>query len=353
MLKFIHIADVHLGAAPDAQMSWGEKRKQDIRNTFYRLLKQAGQQKIPLVLIAGDLFHGQPLKRELKELNERFADLSQTQIVFIAGNHDYVHPKSYYRGFPWADNVHFLWKNEMQEIYLPQLQTTVYGSSYWHQQESGDVYGNCRPSNRPGYHILLLHGGDAQHRPFSPDKLAKAGFDYIACGHIHRAGHIVENRVVMAGALEPVDQNDLGPHGYWLTELEGKSGRAYFYPIKNCQYVKTEVEVTQEMGMYQIEELVRRRLAEREDYEISHLCLTGYREPDVQIDTERFSEMERIVSIMDHTKPAYDFEKLKRRYSGGLIEKFIRCMEGHPDQELARKALYYGMDAIYMSGDEE
>ncbi|MEI3338832.1 MAG: metallophosphoesterase [Eubacterium sp.] len=58
MLRFVHIADVHLGVSPDAQMPWGEKRKEDIRKSFYKVLHIVREEKIPLLLIAGDLFHG-------------------------------------------------------------------------------------------------------------------------------------------------------------------------------------------------------------------------------------------------------------------------------------------------------
>ena len=33
-MKFIHIADVHLGVVPDAGKSWSEKRAADIWTTF-------------------------------------------------------------------------------------------------------------------------------------------------------------------------------------------------------------------------------------------------------------------------------------------------------------------------------
>lgn len=346
-MKLIHIADVHLGAAPDAQMSWGEQRREDIQNTFYEVLGRVGAEHIPLLLIAGDLFHRQPLKRELKELNARFAELSDTQIVLIAGNHDYMHPKSSYRGFEWSENVHFLWKNEIQSVYLEELQTTVYGSSYWDSQEPGDVYSSCKPGKNPGYHILLLHGGDAKHRPFSPEQLKRAGFDYVACGHIHKPGYIVKDRIVMAGALEPADCNDLGPHGYWEADMRGASVETGFISFARCRYEQREVVVEREFSMYEIRQRVGRVLLERPEGEISHIRLTGYRDPELHIDTENLKRMDRVISVTDETRPDYDLEKLKRQYQGQLIGNFIIQMEKYPDQELARKALYYGLDSIY------
>ena len=68
-MRFIHIADVHLGAVPDKDKSWSKERADEIESTFDRLLAVAEERKVDLLLIAGDLFHRQPLMRELKEVN--------------------------------------------------------------------------------------------------------------------------------------------------------------------------------------------------------------------------------------------------------------------------------------------
>ena len=64
-------------------------------------------------MIPGDLFHRQPLKRELKEVSSLFAEVAPAHVVLIAGNHDYLHPRSYYRNFPWPENVHMLMDEQL------------------------------------------------------------------------------------------------------------------------------------------------------------------------------------------------------------------------------------------------
>ena len=39
-MKFIHIADVHLGATPDASMPWAKQRAQEIWDGFDALLEK-------------------------------------------------------------------------------------------------------------------------------------------------------------------------------------------------------------------------------------------------------------------------------------------------------------------------
>ena len=100
-MKFIHIADVHLGAEPDIGSARRGMRSQEIWNSLERIITVCNEQRIELLLIAGDLFHRQPLKRELKELNALFLRLTMTKVVIIAGNHDYLKEDSYYHTFVW------------------------------------------------------------------------------------------------------------------------------------------------------------------------------------------------------------------------------------------------------------
>ena len=62
-MKFIHAADVHLGASPDAGSSYTENRGTELWESFERLLKVCEEERVDLLLLAGDLFHRQPLLR--------------------------------------------------------------------------------------------------------------------------------------------------------------------------------------------------------------------------------------------------------------------------------------------------
>ena len=58
-MRFIHMADVHLGCIPDGRSEWGAKRASELWETFRDALEDASRMKADLVLIAGDLFHNQ------------------------------------------------------------------------------------------------------------------------------------------------------------------------------------------------------------------------------------------------------------------------------------------------------
>ena len=86
----------------------GKRRYGPVLNEYSKSVKVS----MEMLLIAGDLFHRQPLRRELKELDYLFSKLTMTEVVIIAGNHDYLKRDSYYRTFQWPKNVHMILDRE-------------------------------------------------------------------------------------------------------------------------------------------------------------------------------------------------------------------------------------------------
>lgn len=345
-MRFIHIADVHLGAVPDPDAAWSQRRKQDIWDTFAEVIETAGSEQVDFLFIAGDLFHRQPLLRELKEVNYLFGRIPKTKVVLIAGNHDYVHPNSYYRTFQWEQNVYFLGQQEIEQIVFPEENIAVYGASYWQREIREPLYENLPELDETKLNILLAHGGDVNHIPFSPQKLIDAGLDYVACGHIHKPEVLWENRVVMAGALQPIEQNETGQHGYWQGEINKRECIVQFYPIRKCEYVHLAVAVHPQMTNGELQNKIAEVLSYAEPFQIYKLILSGRKSPDFEIDVAKLQEMDQIVSVVEGTTPDYDFDKLKETYDRQMVGRFIRSMERKPQDEVTKKALYYGVDAL-------
>ena len=248
-MRFIHIADVHLGAEPDAGTAYSGKRPQELWDTFGKVISICEQEKTDLLLIAGDLFHRQPLLRELKEANYLFESLTHTKVVFIAGNHDYIANGSYYRTFSWNENVYFLSDREMYYVLLEDLNTAVYGFSYDTREIREPRYDRIRAGKVAEHEILLAHGGDEKHIPIRRSALESSGFDYIALGHIHKPQEVIPQKAVYAGALEPVDRNDTGKHGFIRGEIRGHAVKVSFVPLAKREYRQMELEITPQMTM--------------------------------------------------------------------------------------------------------
>ena len=346
-MRFIHIADVHLGAMPDKGKSWSEKRGEEIRATFYRLLSEAGKQGIELILISGDLFHRPPLKRDLKELSYRLESIAPTQVVMMAGNHDFMGEHSNYRGFVWPENVHFFESETIDTIYLGQLNTWVYGLSYEHREISVPLYDYVRPYDEPGIHILLAHGGDEKHIPISYKGITQAGFDYVALGHIHKP-EVLSGHMTYAGALEPIDRLDVGEHGYVYGEISEKGTRIQFCPLSCREYRNLILESDTDMTEAEMEDWLLQQIAIEGREHIYNVTLTGYRDTDIIYQLDRLANLGNIVSIKDETLPWFDFERIYNENADNLIGLFIQKVSQMPmDEKRREQILSYGLLAMH------
>ncbi len=349
-MKILHIADVHLGAEPDQDKPWGQGRERLQWDAFARAIEVAEEQQVDLVLIAGDLFHRQPLKRELKEVNAILSQLSRAKVVIMAGNHDYLTRNSFYRTFSWSENVYFLKSEQMECLSFPKMSTYIYGFSYEHREIRESRYENI-PKQGSGYHILLAHGGDETHVPVRLAQLEALDFDYVAMGHIHKPMQLKENRIIMAGALQPLDCNEVGPHGYWLVDIQKREVNATFYAIRGCEYTEVEVEMSETTSNQQLVTLLQERINELQPYQLAKVELTGLYDPELPPDVERIKELERVAGVRVSCRPDYDFQKLKKDYEKRILGKYIKKIEAMPQDEVTRRALYLGVDALMGNSD--
>lgn len=345
-MRFFHLADIHLGAAPDSGFSWSGERKTEIWESLRSVIQKADREEIDLLLIAGDLFHRQPLMRELKEVNYLFSTLKKTKVVFIIGNHDYLKVDSYYLDFSWSENVTCLKSKECECVVFEDLDTEIYGLSYHSREIKEAKYDNLEPEKRAGFSILLAHGGDAKHIPIDRKKLLLSGFDYLALGHIHKPEIIEENRMAYAGALEPIDQNDTGVHGFIEGELKNGVLKTRFVPWAVREYVHMKLNTQECPTSLAFLEAVRMRIAGKGSRHIYRIELEGFRDPDIVYDVGACAELGNIVEVLDKSVPDYDFRKLARIHEGDIVGRYIASLYHKDMSETEEKALYYGIHAL-------
>ena len=297
-------------------------------------------------MVAGDLFHRQPLMRELKEVNYLFSQLSKTQVVLIVGNHDYLKKDSYYRTFQWAENVHALLDRAIDYVEFPEFQTAVYGHSYHTKEITEKTYRYAKAEQRQPYEILMLHGGDEKHVPIQKEELLSLGYDYIALGHIHKPNEVVPGKIIYSGALEPIDKNDTGAHGYVIGEITEQGCRTEFVPFASREYKHLTVTVSKKMSGFALKEEIKKVIEENGCQNIYKIQLKGFHDPDVVFDITGFDVYGNIVEFVDSTKPAYDFEKLKKQNAdnilGYLIDEWKKCDE----DSVEYRALCEGVQAL-------
>lgn len=346
-MKIIHIADTHLGAAPHQDNIWQIDREKELWKSFEQVVHRAEKERADLLLIAGDMFHRQPLLRELKELNYIFSYLTHTKVVFIAGNHDYIKNNSYYKTFEWVKHVYCLKSNECESIYFADLNTEVYGLSYDHYEIRGNLYDNIMIKDKSRINILLAHGGDEKHIPFSKTVLASKGFEYIALGHIHAPGILIPDKMAYSGSLEPIDMGDGGEHGFLLVEVDKHRTHLEFIKSAKREYKIMEIWSDSTFTNKKLQDVIKDKIDQmNQPNTFWKIILRGYRDEDIIYDIDTIYQIGLIVSVLDLTEPDYDFDKLSKEYSRNIIGKFIQNMKKDNMNLIEKKALYFGVKAM-------
>lgn len=347
VMKFFHISDVHLGVSPDPGFPWSDLRCREIWQSFEAFIQKVSEKQVDLLLIAGDLFHRQPLMREIKEINSLFALIPKTKIVLIAGEHDYLRPDSCYLKFQWSPNVFVMNTKECRGIYFPDLNTEVYGLSYYEKEISEPLYDGISPQNNGYFHILLAHGGDEKHIPIDRRKMAQSGFHYVAMGHCHKFQPVIDYHAYYSGALEPIEKTDLGPHGYIEGDVDeyGRM-RIRFIPWAKREYLILSVTSNERFTDQNLKDQVAEGIKKRGKQHFYRILIDGVRDPMVHFDLEGCKKFGNVVEIMDRTTPIYNFRKLLLQNGDNLIGRYIRHFQNGALTEAEKEALYEGIDAL-------
>ncbi|MCH7552251.1 exonuclease SbcCD subunit D, partial [Patescibacteria group bacterium] len=193
MVKFAHMADIHLGG-------WKQQPLQDLNlESFKMAIESCINEKVEFVLMAGDIFDSAfPPIDVLKETFAEFRKLKDANIpcFIIAGSHDYsVSGKTFLdvlekAGF--CKNVADVEEREEKLILNPTIYkgVAIYG---YPGKTSGLEVADLRRvvlNEAPGmFKIFMLHTtidkavGNLPIDSFETDKAPSA--DYYALGHLH------------------------------------------------------------------------------------------------------------------------------------------------------------------------
>ena len=351
-MRFVHIADVHLGAQPDRGRPYSARRGEELWEAFRRVIGEADRQQADFLFIAGDLFHRQPSRQEVSRVRDWLGELRRTQVVMAAGNHDYLAPGTAYQRTEWPDHVWLIDSAQVgrRKFLCGRTPVYVYGCSYVGRENLEPVYDSLEPGREPGIHILLAHGGDARHIPMDYGKIGRAGFHYVAMGHIHRP-HIFSSQMAYAGALEPIDRLDTGPHGYIEGEIDesaqpGEGTRLRFAEAASRSYIPVELACRPGVGTGELLRTLRGRIQELGRDNLYSVCLRGTFRPGMRPDAGLLLEEEAVCAVEDRSRADWDMEKLWRESRGQLLGEFLEGFRGRElslEEEAARE---YGVEAL-------
>ena len=368
-MRFIHIADLHLGSSPEAEFLWGKNRAEEIWDSFAAVIDACNEKEIDLLLIAGDLFDRPPVWADLDRAAKLFARLTATEVVMIAGASDYITEDSPWKTYPWQSWVHMLSDKHCMNVQLGNINTSVHGCSYYAPTEGKPYLEDARPDKESEYQILLGYTGDDNHMPADLSELSEKGFDYIALGYEHKASVMQSMHMAYAGSLEPLSVQETGKHGFILGEINEDSTTIRFVPFACREYINIKVRLSSDITEEELEKYESREstLQEQKDQanteaeleeklaaainqygsdNIFTISLEGRYQPKEPYDRARLLALGNVADVKDGTLPDYNLVALLDEHKDDMIGMYLEEFLKEPAGTREQKALYCGLEAL-------
>ena len=359
MISTVHIADLHLDS-PFSGCSSAERtqRRNELRNALGTVCVYCLEKKVQLLLISGDLFDGDFVRREtVKFAADCFASIPETRVFIAPGNHDPYNSVSPYRYCSFPDNVHIFDEESPKCVEIPELSVNVYGYAFTSAKMSSDPVAGLCPRDTSRINILVGHGDlDFPSSPYYNVKisdLSASGFNYAALGHVHKPSGLMKfgrTSCAYSGCLIGRDFGECGKHGMAVLEISGEETKLKYIPVSDATYEEITVDVT-DMTLSDIIEKVRRERSVMPEKSRIRVCLEG---ENPQIDviysgllTAFDSELEE---IKNNAGNGINLEDISAEFSlRGEFARKLRPYLESDDPMTVRKAtlaLKYGLDAL-------
>jgi exonuclease SbcD len=362
MLKILHTADIHLGAKFSGLGNKGASQREQLRTTFKNIIATAIDERVNIVLIAGDLFDAnQQPQRNIDLVIEQFNLLGSNNIAvcLIPGTHDSLDSSSIYRKVDFAgkcSNLKIFTDENMSYKEYPEFNLTVYGKPNLSNRSYTSPLKGLKPSTSSKFHIAMAHGSlyipekiAEDDHVFKLEEVKASGMNYLALGHWHRVYNCSEKPPAWYS----------GPPE-WIPD-QRERGAVLLIDLSDAGEVKVEPKIVGlrdydevEIDMSEIQDLVKLkvRISEGANQDLVRKAfIRGLRDAEIIVNPEELEtelgEKFFHLSIVDksHSKSGEvteDEERLIRNRFIKLMETQIENLEGE-ERDIAENALQYGM----------
>jgi len=375
-LKFLHCSDMHLDmpfTMLGKERNRGSIRRQDLKDTFKRIINIAKVENVDILLICGDLYEHDYIRRStIDYINDLFKDIPNIKVILIPGNHDPLAANSYYDYYEWNRNV-FVLSNKNKSFFFPDLATNIYGIGFENSYNQKPVIPEIS-IDAGCFNILMLHGtvdmnfGRTVLNPMTSHDLSLLGMDYIALGHFHKRIDKVGgfNNIFNPGSPEGMGFDETGIHGILLCSLlsddnNTKNLNVEFIQTGKRHYFNLDVNVTGIGTEETLIEAISKSISKAINYDIVledcllSITLKGFIQNSFSIDIcnieSYFNDKMFFIKIKDETLPDYNLDEIKLEPGlRGVFTRKLLTRISSTENEYTRKelttALYYGLQAI-------
>ncbi len=353
-MEFAHIADMHFDTAFSSlenKKGLGTLRRLEQREVFKKMIDEIKNRNIKYLFISGDLYEQKYIKQTTIEyINNLFKEIPDTKIFISPGNHDpYLH-NSFYAQYNWENNV-IIFKNKIEKYSFDNI--NIYGVGFSDFYESSLGIDEISDLDKSKINIAVVHGtvdgsDKAQliYNPMSSKKLKEVGFDYVACGHVHKRNYYEDNKIVYPGSMISFGFDELGEHGMIIGEINKEKNKIEFIKLDNRIFEEYNLDISEINSEEELIEKINSLIFEKEK-EIK-INLIGIRNFEINKNNIlKLIQNENIIKIKNYTKIKYDLEEISKENNlrGIFVRKAMEKINDENKEEIL-KAIEVGLEVL-------
>ncbi len=200
-MKFLHTSDVHIGAKFLSLGLSGQSQRNQLKQTFERVISEMKELGIDILIVSGDLFDSPyPSEVDKSFIANLFHSLEAMNkyILILPGNHDLYIDGSVWKDSSWIENSKlYIFTPSVNTIYIEDFNAFFYANAIDKQIMQTSPLAGIRDlivSNRDKYprskHLVLVHGGldigrVSDSYQISKNEIIDLAADYVALGDWH------------------------------------------------------------------------------------------------------------------------------------------------------------------------
>lgn len=345
-LKILHSADWHLDSPflgfTEQQRQFLKQAQMEIPGKIADLCRR---ENCDLVLLAGDLFDGEPNRQTLELFRRELANCG-VPVLIAPGNHDFYENTSPWASESWPENV-FVFTGGLESVTIQGLNCRIYGAAF-QSMDSPSLLEDFRARGDERYCLAVLHGDPLQrnspYNPITNAQVRNSSLDYLALGHVHKAGAFRSGETLCAWPGCPMGRgwDETGDKGVCIVTLE-EEAKVQAVSLHLPRFFDLEAEV--HTDPVEALEGVLPPVAGDDFYRIT---LTGNAVVDPDALLREFSDYPNL-QLRDKTEPPVEIwaEADKDSLEGIYFGMLRRAMDQNPEQakryrlaaEISRKIL--------------
>ena len=292
-MRMLHTSDVQLDAPFHFLGDKGQRHRQQLRETFRRIVDMAVEAEFDLLLITGDLFNDNRPRQDTLDFVASQLGRLDIPVCILPGNHDCYDGTSAYRKARFPDNaIIFTEQPTIREF--AELDVAVYGNAILSTQSRLSPLRGLTRTGTTRWHVAMAHGNLVRPdivdplRPLRPEEISASGMDYVAMGDWHAFADYSQGRVkaFYSGAPEPTAVDQKGAGYVACIEMDGNGVQVHPELVGT---VSTD-EIPVEISGKSVAQIVEEFQARADPNLMLKVTLSGLMDPGAVLDTEKLEQ---------------------------------------------------------------